>query len=171
MPTQKKIDYVTKFTQKIKTAKSIVFADYRGLKHKQLEELRRTLKNADAEFIITKNSLMKRALGEQATKAESMLTHTTATLFSNQDEVAGVKVLLKFFKTSGIGSPKGGFLSGTFLTAQDVDKLAGIPTKAQLLANLAGNLQSPIRGLQYALTWNINKLVWALSSIKNKKTN
>ena len=62
MATQKKIDTVTLLTDKISRAKAMVFVDYRGLKHKQMEELRKNLKKVEAEFTVAKNRLMKRAL-------------------------------------------------------------------------------------------------------------
>jgi large subunit ribosomal protein L10 len=160
--TQKKIDTVTELTDKVAKAKSIVLADYRGLKHKQLEELRRTLKKLDAQFIVTKNTLLARA---GMAKNEG----ATAALFSFTDEVAPLKVLLKFFKSAGSGITKGGLLGSTVLNEADVTRLATIPNRPQLLGQLAGQLNAPIQGLHYALSWNLNKLVWALDAVKKTK--
>ena len=169
---QKKIDTVTELTGKIAKAKSIVLADYRGLKHKQLEELRKALKKTDAEFTVTKNTLLKRALSDPASSAgESkgileLLKESTAALFSYRDEVAPLTVLLKFFKTAGFGKAKGGLLGDTLLTETDIATLATLPSRPILLAKLVGQFNAPIQGLHDALNWNLNKLVWALNSIK-----
>ncbi len=167
--TQRKIDAVTELTDKIKKAKSIVLADYRGLKHKQLEELRRALKKTDADFSVTKNRLIARALGDKAKSIETQLTQSTAALFAYADEVAPLTVLLKFFKTAGAGIAKGGLLGDTVLTEADVTTLAALPARPVLLAKLVRQFNAPIQGLHYALNWNLNKLVWALNSIKEKK--
>ncbi len=170
MATQKKIDIVTLLTEKVAKAKSIVLADYRGLKHKQLEELRRTLKKSDAEFSVTKNRLLMRALGAEKTKAiESQLRESTGVLFAYADEVAPLKELLKFFKTAGAGFTKGGMLGEKVLADADVARLAALAPRPILLGTLAAQLNAPIRGLHYALNWNLNKLVWALNAVKEKK--
>lgn len=171
MATQRKIDAVKDLTDKIGKAKSIVLADYRGLKHKQLEELRRALKKTDADFTVTKNRLFAKALGNKAKSIESQLKQSTAALFSYADEVTPLGVLLKFFKTAGAGIAKGGLLGDKVLTDADIGTLAALPPRPVLLAKLVGQLNAPIQGFHYALNWNLNKLVWALNSIKEKKTN
>ena len=171
---QRKIDAVTELTAKVDKAKSIVLADYRGLKHKQLEELRRTLKKANAEFSVTKNTLFKRALSERSESKgllDNLLKESTAALFAYADEAAPLGVLLKFFKTAGFGKTKGGLLGDKVLTEEDVAVLATLAPRPVLLARLVGQLNVPIRGLHWALNWNLNRLVWALNSIKEKKTN
>lgn len=162
--TQKKIDTVTELTAKVAKAKSIVLADYRGLKHKQLEELRRALKKLDAQFVVTKNTLLTRA-GMAKNKG------ATAALFAFSDEVAPLKELLKFFKAAGAGITKGGLLGTHTLSEADVSRLAALPTRTQLLGQLVGQLNAPIQGLHHALNWNINKLVWALNAVKSTKNN
>jgi large subunit ribosomal protein L10 len=167
---QRKIDAVTELTEKVGKAKSIILADYRGLKHKQLEELRRTLKKSNAEFSVTKNRLFAKALGDKAKSVESQLTEATGALFAYADEVAPLKDLLKFFKTAGFGKTKGGLLGDKVLANADVATLAALPPRNILLGKLVGQLNAPIQGLHHALSWNINKFVWALDAVKNKKT-
>lgn len=164
MATQKKIDTVTLLTDKISRAKSMVFVDYRGLKHKQMEELRKTLKKCKGEFIIAKNRLMMRALGK-----EVALTDTTATLFAYEDEVSPLKELLKYFKTAGAGKTKGGYLGQTLLSDTDVTRLAALPARQVLLGQLVGQLNAPIQGLHYALQWNIKRFVYAVNAIKERR--
>lgn len=166
---QKKIETVANLTEKLAKAKSVVFADYRGLKHKQLEDVRKVLKKLQSELVIVKNRLLLRSLGEKSKGAESSLNEPTAALFSYEDEVAPIKELLKYFKTSGAGKAKGGFLGTTALTQSEVERLAALPARKELLSQLAGQLQAPLSGLHYALSWNINKLVWGLNAVKEQK--
>lgn len=185
MPTQKKIDTVTELTEKIGRAKSMVFADYRGLKHKQLEELRKVLKKAQSDLVIAKNRLLLRSLSQAFTLTprneqgkplaqsmdtiEPVLKDTTAVLFAYADEVAPLKELLKYFKNAGFGKTKAGLLGNKVLTNDEVTQLSQLPTREVLLGNLVGRLNAPLSGLHYALSWNINKLVWALNGLKEKK--
>jgi len=170
MPTQRKIDTVTELTEKVNRAKSIVFADYRGIKHKQLEELRKLLKKVDSELVVAKNRLMKKALGDKANNlSPKALEDTTIALFAYTDEVSPLKEILKFFKTAGMGQAKAGLLGTNALTDTEVLKLSTLPSRNMLVAKLVGQLNSPIQGLHYSLQWNINKLAWALNSIKDQK--
>ena len=169
MATQKKIETVQEMTDNIKKAKSIVFVDYVGLKHKQLEDLRKKLRVVGAEFMVTKNKLLERAFGTKADSVKPLLKNATGTLFNFDDEVAGIKELLKFFKAANVGKTKAGLLGETFLTEADGTRLSKIPPKQQLLGQLASQLMAPIQGLHHALSWNLNKLVWVLTSIKEKK--
>ncbi len=169
MPTQKKIETVEKLTEKVAKAKSIMLTDYRGLKHKQLEELRKLLKKTESELVVTKNRLLLRALGDKAEKVSEQLSDTTAALFAYADEVAPLKELLKYFKTAGVGKAKGGLLGSQVLSDADMTRLASLPSREVLLGQLVGQMKAPIQGLHYALNWNLNKLVWALNAVKEKK--
>lgn len=169
MATQKKIETVAKMTDKVGKARSIIFAEYGGIKHKQLETLRKELKKVDAEFMVTKNTLIARALGDNAPKVKDTLKSNTASLFSYKDEVAGLKVLLKFFKDANMGKTKGGLIGNTAMTDADVTRLSKLPGREVVLGQLVGQLKAPISGLHYALSWNLNKLVWALNAVKAKK--
>lgn len=170
MATQKKIDAVTTLTEKVNRAKVMVLADYRGLKHKQLEELRRALKKTNGEFMIAKNRLVLRALGDRADSMREPLNSETAILFAYEDEVAPLKEMLKFFKAAGLGKTKAGLMGTTVMSDADVTKLATLPSRDALLGKLVRQLNAPIQSLHYALQWNMNKLVWALNAVKDKKT-
>lgn len=167
---QKKMDIVRDLTEKIGKSKIVVLADYRGIKHKQLEELRKALKKDQGELIVTKNRLVKRALGDKASAIDASFNEQTAIMLSYSDEVAPLKDLLKFFKTAALGKTKGGLMGGNVMSDADLSKLASLPTREVLLGKLVGQLNAPIQGLHHALQWNINKLVWALNGVKNKKT-
>ena len=151
-------------------AKSIVFTDYSKLTHKQLEELRKNLKKVQGEFIVSKNSLLKRALTSinQAVE-EAHLTGATGALLSMADEVSPIKTLVNFFKTAAAGAVKGGLLGTVALSQNDVAKLAKLPPRIELYGQLVGQLQAPIYGLHNALSWNMRKLVWTLEAVKSKK--
>lgn len=166
----KKAETIDVLSQKVQKAKAMVVADYRGIKHKQMEELRRNLKKHDAEIVVSKNRLLLRALGDQAEDLKSTLENTTATVFAYADEIAPLKELLKFFKSVGMGKTKGGLLGKQVLSDIDVTKLAILPSRDQLLGSLVRQLNAPIQGLHHALQWNMSTLVWALDGIKNKKT-
>ena len=168
---QKKIDQFQELIDKLKRAKALVLADYSGLTHKQLEELRKLLKKTQAEFNITKNSLLRRALNEvKQTVSDTHLNNATATLFAYADEVSPLKELVKFLKTATKGTIKVGILNGVEVTSADVEKMSALPSRDELLAKLVGQLQAPLYGLHNALSWNMKQLVWTVKAISDKKT-
>lgn len=170
MATQKKIETVQELTTKAGKAKVMVVTDYRGLKHKQLEELHKLLKKTEAEFIVAKNRLLLRALGDRSEGLKNALHDTTAVLFGYADEVTPIKELVKFLKAAGAGKLKAGLLGTTVLSDTDVTRLSTLPSREILLGKLVRQLNAPIQGLHYALSWNINKLAYVLSNIKDQKS-
>lgn len=173
MAKQKNIDTVAKLTQDFKNAKSLVFADYRGMTHKQLEDLRRALKKQGGKFVIAKNSLLLRALGAILATTEELKTEfsgPTGALIATADEIAPLRELSKTIKSIQLPTIKFGFLGSNKISKEQVSQLAALPSKEVLIAQLLGSLQSPLYGLHNALTWNMRKLVYALDAVKVKKS-
>lgn len=164
MATQRKIATVADLASKLSRATSVVLADYRGLKHKQMEDLRKLLQKSQADLTVVKNRLLLRALGDKAESFKDALNDTTAALFAYADEVAPLKELVKFFKTAGVGKMKIGLVGSQTLSETDLSRLATLPSREVLLGKLVSQLNAPIQGLHYALSWNINKLVWVLKA-------
>ena len=173
MPTQRKTDQVKLLKDKLSRAKAIFLAEYRGLTHQQLEQLRRALKKVEAELVVAKNTLVKIAMSEnkfaQSDDLAKELKNPTATLFIYGDEIAPIRELAKFMKTLQLPKIKIGVFAGKLANEADFQKLAMLPTREILLAILVGRLNSPIQGLHYALSWNIQRLVTVLSNVKGKK--
>jgi large subunit ribosomal protein L10 len=168
--TPKKIEAVADLTEKVGRAASIILAEYTGIKHKQLEEVRRKLKSVNAELVVVKNRLFKRSIGVSAKTIEPLLEKQTAILFAYDDEIAPLKELKKFFSALGFGRLKGGLLGKIFVSETDVDRLSKLPSREVLLGQLVGQLNAPIQKLHGALAWNINRFVWVINSIKNSKS-
>lgn len=174
MPAQRKIDIVAKLADKVGHAKSLVFTNYQGLTHKQLEELKRALRSVDAEFVVTKNTLLELALEQaQSSKLKTQNLETlqgpTATLFAYSDILAPLKELAKTIKTFKLPTIKFGVLEGKTLTGEEVLRLSALPSREVLLAQLVGQMKAPISNLVYNLNYNIQKLVLTLKAIENKK--
>ena len=176
---QKKIETVGIFEEKVKRAKALVLADYRGLTHRQLENLKKTLKPVEAELIVTKNTLLRKAMStvyslrstavDGSQNAIDTLQGPTATLFAYNDIVAPLKELAKMIKLLKMPAIKFGLLEGKMITGEEVLKLATLPSREVLIAQVVGGLKSPIYGLHRALNFNIQKLVLTLKAIETKK--
>lgn len=168
---QKKIEIVGKLNEKIASAKAIVFTNYQGLTHKQLEGLKKTIKPLKAEYVVAKNSLVLRALEENKIKVEDQkqFEGPTGTLLIYDDIVGPLKELAKLVKELGIPNVKFGVMEDKNLTGEQVMKLSTLPSKETLLTQVVFSLKSPIFGLHRALSWNMQKLVLALNAVAAAK--
>lgn len=166
----KKEKIVAELAEKVSRAKGLVFTSYQGLTHKQLEGLKKAVKALGADFVATKNTLIKRAMEDAKWKMENALSAATATLFLYSDPVMPLKELAKSIKELNLPSIKFGILDGQQMTSEQLLKLSTLPSKEVLLTQLVVGLKSPISGLHRALQWNMQKLVMTLKAIESKKT-
>jgi large subunit ribosomal protein L10 len=168
---QKKEALITELTEKIQKSKGIVFANYQGLTHKQLESFKRELKKMDAEFVAAKNTLLLRALGDKinAEEQKDKFTQPTGALFIYNDIVEPLKQLAKIIKELNLPIVKFGIIENNVVTDKEVSKIATLPPLPVLRAKLLGQMKSPIQGLHRALNWNLQSLVMTLNAIAQKK--
>ncbi|HBQ50595.1 50S ribosomal protein L10 [Candidatus Daviesbacteria bacterium RIFCSPLOWO2_01_FULL_38_10] len=155
-----KEEIVQKLKEKFSQARSVVFADYKGLSMKHLSDLRNKLSEVDSEFTITKNTLLNKA------NPEIKLEGPTATLFSYDDEISPIKLLVKALKDAALGKVKSGFLGQDLLDEAKILQLATLPSKDELRAKTVGILVAPIQGIVSVLQGNLRNLVYALNQIK-----
>lgn len=154
----------------VESAKTMVVTDYRGLNTAQLNELRQKLAQANAKYVITKNTLLTRALRSKGFKVTNeIFDGPTAVVYGFGDEVMPIKALLQFSKSTQLPKVKGGYLGKDALTAQQVDNLAKLPSKEMLVGQVVGTLNAPIYGLVGTLSANITSLLYALKAIGEKK--
>ena len=147
-----KKELVNEIKSKIQKAKTVVFVDYRGMNVAQDTKMRIEFKNNGAEYKVYKNRLVLRALNELGfTGCESYLEGTNAVAFGYEDEVAPARIVANS-KNENCSLPiKFGIYNGKVIDANEVNKLATIPSREVLLAQLVGMLSSPMRGLAVAL--------------------
>lgn len=164
-----KEETVTVLRDKFGRAKSVVFADYRGLTMVQLSDLRKKLREQNAEFSITKNNLLKLALPFSSDLPVSSFEGPTATLFSFDDEISPIKLLVKAFKDASLGEVKAGLLGTDVLDKAKVSYLATLPSKDELRGKTVGVLVAPLHGIVGVLQANLRNLVYALDQIRITK--
>ncbi len=164
----KKEGVVAQLSETIDRAKGLVFTNYQGLTHKQIEDLKKSIKPLDADFSITKNTLLKIALEQKNLKVEDEkgFEGPTGTLFLYGDVIEPLKKLAKTIKDLNLPTIKFAIIDGKVTSGEDVIKLSSLPSREVLLAQIAAGLKSPISGLHRALNWNLQKLVMTLSAIQ-----
>ena len=167
----KKEQIVEEMAEKASKAKAVVFTNYQGLTHKQLEELKKTIKPMDSEYVVAKNSLVLRAFDKAKVKIENpdSLEGPTGTMFLYGDIVEPLKKLAKMIKDLNLPSVKFGIMDNSPLTNDQVLKLATLPSRETLIAQFVGGMKSPLFGLHRALNWNLQKLVLTLKAVEKSK--
>jgi len=167
---QQKEEIVVKLQEKLTKSKALVFADYKGLTMKQLSEIRSKLREQNAEFSITKNSLLDLALKDSRFKIQDSRSEgPIATLFAYDDEISPIKTLVKAFKDFAKGTVKAGFLGTEVLDEAKIIQLSTLPTKDELRGKIVGVLVAPLQGILSVLQGNLRNLVYALSQIQKVK--
>lgn len=156
MATQAKIDHVAELVEKIKKAQSVILVDYQGISVNEETALRRKMREAGAEYLVAKNRLFKIALKEAGVEDsfDEILEGTTAFAFGYADPVSPAKIVFDLAKDKAkakqdIFKIKGGVLTGKRVETADVEALAKLPSREQLLSMLLNSMLGPIRKLAY----------------------
>ena len=158
---KQKEETVKKLAEELKDTKIILLTDYRGITVEDVTKLRKELRDANAEYKVIKNNIVKRALelnGESG--LDDLLEGPTAVITSKEDYLAPAKAIYNFTKNNDFYKIKGGIIEGKVMTAEEIITLAKLPSRQELLAKLAG-----------ALLGNITKLAVALDAVKAQKEN
>jgi large subunit ribosomal protein L10 len=172
MPNAKNKEVLTLLKDKVKKAKSIILADYIGIKAVDANSLRSKVKETGAEVTVAKNTLLKIALKEskiQSKEIDSDLNGSTLAVFSYADPIAPIKALLDFARGLELPKVKSAIIEGLYKNASEVEEISKIPSKEILLGKVLGGLSSPLKGFASSLNGVTRKFVYALSAIAEKK--
>lgn len=149
---QQKAVQIEEIKSKIQNCKAMVVVDYKGISVADDTALRANFRKENVEYRVLKNRLVQIALNQLGiTGFDGHLEGPTAVAFANGDALAAAKVVANAKKTVNALEIKCGLMDGAYIDATTVEKLATIPSKEVLLAQLLGLLQSPISGLARAL--------------------
>jgi large subunit ribosomal protein L10 len=168
----KKQALVTELSDILGSSKMIVAVKYDGTSVADLQELRRTAREAGVSVKVVKNRLLRVAMQDSKTHKDtdtSLLTAQLLYAYSTEDEVAPAQVISNFAKTHPTIDLVAGFdNTGTTLGTADVKALAGLPSKEQLIAQVVAQLLSPVHDVTNALSGNLHAL---LDGVEAKATN
>lgn len=170
MPTARKETAIAELSARLAGSKNLFLTDYAGLSVTEITKLRGELRKGGDTYAVVKNTLFRIAAGDLAAQLESFLSGPTGIVFAGADPVAPAKALKTFSDTVKRVKVKAAYIDGRVVDASQVETLARIPPKPQLIANLVGTLAGPIRRLVTVLSGNQSGLVRVLESIREQKT-
>jgi large subunit ribosomal protein L10 len=178
MPNAKNKNTIKEIKEKLEKAKSITFADYTGLSSEQANQLRRDVKEAGGEIMISKNTLMKVALKEtenasintSSKDSEKDLEGPTMAVFGFSDPIAPIKALFEFARNFELPKIKSAIIEGIYNSAEKVEEIKNIPSRDILIAKFIGGLNAPITGLVSVMGGVQKKFAYAVNAIAKKKS-
>jgi len=154
--------------QNIEKSKSVVFAGYKGMAVKDLQVLRKELKEKGGKLEVVKINLADIAFGKDKRFEEIVGKAALALGYSFDDEIGTPKTIKKFAKNNDKLEILGGFYEGEFLNKEAMEKLADTPSKDELIVKLIMIVKSPSYGLVGALSNFAPRLVRVLRAIEEK---
>lgn len=156
---QEKQAQVSELASKMKEAKLILLAEYRGINVADVTEMRSKLRKVNAQYSVIKNNITKRALAECKIEGlDEQLVGPVAVVISNEDYLEPSKIIYEFAKENEFYKIKGGVIDGKVVSAEEIITLAKLPSRQTLIAQLAG-----------ALLGNISKLAVVLDQVQKQK--
>jgi large subunit ribosomal protein L10 len=141
---------VTALTERLKTAETVLVADYRGLTMPQIDSLRSRLLDSGARFSVVKNTLTRRAA--EAAGADALLAllegpSAIAFIESDGDMLAAAKALADSARETKVLVIRGGVIQGRTASAEEVERLATLPPIDVLRGQVLGAVIAPLSAL------------------------
>jgi len=142
---QEKQVIIDEIKEKLTKAQSAVVIDYIGITVEQANKMRKDLREADVDYTVYKNTLVKRALeGTGYEELEQVLTGPSAFALSYDDPTAPARILADAIKDFKKMEFKGGIIDGEYYDPSGLEQIAKIPSRDTLIAKFMGSIQSPI---------------------------
>ena len=168
MKRSEKEQLVADLSAKIKGAKALYYTDFTGLNVKRMTELRRRLRKAGVEYVVIKNTLALRAVNESGLVG-SRLRGPTGVVVTT-DPVSAAKLLSDFAKENEQRPAiKGGMLDGASIDEAQVKRLASMPSREQMLAELGASMQAPMAAFVGALNGLLYTFVGGLEALRQQR--
>ena len=168
MNRTEKEQLVSELKEKLEGATALYYTDFTGLNVKRMTDLRRRLRRANVEYVVIKNTLALRAVNESGLVGERLRGPTG--LVVARDPVAAAKVITDFAKENDHKpAVKGGVFEGKQIDKAQVTKLASMPSREQMLAELGAGLQSPMAAFVGALNGLLYMFAGALEALRTQK--
>jgi large subunit ribosomal protein L10 len=162
---------VESLTELLKGSPNVFVTDFSGLNVLRMTELRRRLRGAGVEYVVVKNTLAQRAFAANGVHAlDEHLAGPTGLVLSGTDAMAGAKVLTDFAKEFEKPAIKIGLVDGRPVTAAQVKRLADLPPREVLLAQLAGYIQAPMAQFAGVMNGLLYQMVGALEALRAQRS-
>ena len=169
-PRPEKVAVVDEVREHFDESSAAILTEYRGLKVKDLADLRRSLRSNGGEYRIYKNTLVTLAARQSGlAELEPLLKGPVAITFVKGDAAAVAKNLRDYARTNPLLVIKGGVLGEKVIGPKETTALADLPSREVLLAQLAGAMAAPMQQLAGLLQALPRNLAYGLAALRDKK--
>ena len=170
MPTEAKKETVESLRAALAGSQTLVVSEYRGLTVKEIAEIRRALRKQDVSYRVVKNRLMKIAAdGPTGEALGPLLTGPTAIAFGN-DEAATAKAVLDAVRPFKVVKVTGAVIGDRAIDADGVQKLAALPAREVLLAQIAGGFAAPLATMAGLIAAPLRDTAGLLAALHDQKS-
>jgi len=172
MDRAEKETLVAELRARLDRAPVLYLTDFTGLDVKSMTQLRRSLKRSGAEYVVVKNRLAQRVFAEVEGLPDisSRLEGPTGLVFGYDDAVAAAKILNDFAKEHEQRPVfKAGIMDRAVLEPAQIVKLANLPSRNQLLSELAGLMQAPMAALAGVLQAKVQEMAGLLDALRMER--
>jgi large subunit ribosomal protein L10 len=162
---------VAELIELLKPAEGIFFVDFSKIPVKEMIDIRKEFAGIDANMRVAKNSLILRAISEIDGIAvpEELIVGQTAIIIAGGDTTAPAKIIKKIFDKTGQLGLKAALIEGQLYEGKQLNLVASLPSRADLMAGILGSLQSPISGIVGSLNAVIRDLASLIEEVAKKK--
>lgn len=170
MAHPKKEAEVKAIAEKFRAAQSLVMADFTGLSVEQMTDFRAKCRAQGVECRVVKNRLAKIAADEAGLiVVKDRLTGPTALIFGPKSQVDPAKIVVDFAAENEAMQVKGGIVDGQFLVPEQVVALSKIPGRDELIAQMLGSINAPLRGLAVTIGGVASALARVIDAVAKQK--
>jgi large subunit ribosomal protein L10 len=171
MPKPEKIEAVEKLKGTFSAAKGIVLADFTGLTVGEANELRRKCREAQVEYRVVKNTLAKIAAKEaEVADLGEHFEGPIAIVTSESDSIAPARVIAEFRKVAQKPAFRAGYVEGRLFGPEEIRRIALLPSREGLLAQVIGAMQAPMGQIVWTLEGLLRNLVSILDQAAKQKS-
>lgn len=165
-----KSEAISEFSENIGQATNAFLISFRGITVPQVTELRKQVRESGSDYKVVKNTLALIALKDSAlVELREHFTNETAVAYNRTDAVALAKALTKFAKDVPAVQFKGAMLAGQIVAASEIQNIANLPSREELISKLLYLMQHPIRGLAVVLNGTMRNFAVVLDQIAQQK--
>ena len=171
MKRSEKEQIIAEVKEKIERAKGMYFADFTGITVEHVTELRREFRKVNVDYRVVKNTLTRKAL-ESVTgldKVIGKLVGHTAIAFSYDDPIAPARIMKKFRDKHEKLNVKVCVIENQIFDGTQLNDIAKLPSRSELIAGILGSIQAPISGVVGAIGAVARDLVNVIDAIEKKK--
>jgi len=161
----RKEELVALYIDLIENSKAVFLTEYSGLNVKDMENLRTEVDKANGAYHVTKNTLLQHALEKtEVSIPDDFLLGQLATGFALEEAPSLAKALVDFADKNDNLKIKGGFLGARYLSVEEIEALAKLPSLDQLRAQILGLLNAPAQNIAGVVASGVRQVVNVLDA-------